>query len=213
MANTPQLNIRVAPDLKEAFIEKAKENDTTATDLIVGFMQSYLGIEPKKPVQAIAHTDVDNRLGELENRLDSRIATLEEMVQDAIATFNSSTAPLRSELRNIEGGVGGVRRLAVPQPEPVRQESPETLTSEVNAFPDNKSSETAIDPKPASQSKPDGTLKQSQLGKRLGKDQSNISRQRKKGRSHFREWSKQLDPDGCGWDSKDESPTVFFRYN
>jgi uncharacterized coiled-coil protein SlyX len=106
MANTPQLNIRVAPDLKEAFIEKAKENDTTATDLLIGFMQSYLGIEPKKPVQAIAHTDVDNRLDELENRLDSRIATLEEMVQDAIATFNSSTAPLRSDLKSLRVELG-----------------------------------------------------------------------------------------------------------
>lgn len=73
MANTPQLNIRVDQELKEAFIAKAKEDGTTATDLIVGFMQQYLGIEPKKPV-----AEVDTRLSELEERLSARIAALEE---------------------------------------------------------------------------------------------------------------------------------------
>lgn len=78
MANTPQLNIRVDQELKEAFIAKAKEDGTTATDLIVGFMQQYLGIEPKKPVIGLASTEVDNRLSELEERLSARIAALEE---------------------------------------------------------------------------------------------------------------------------------------
>jgi hypothetical protein len=78
MANTPQLNIRVDQELKEAFIAKAKENGTTATDLIVGFMQQYLGIEPKKPVIGLASTHIDSRLSELEQRLSQRIAALEE---------------------------------------------------------------------------------------------------------------------------------------
>lgn len=78
MANTPQLNIRVDQELKEAFIAKAKENGTTATDLIVGFMQQYLGIEPKKPVAGLASPEIDNRLSELEERLSARIAALEE---------------------------------------------------------------------------------------------------------------------------------------
>jgi antitoxin component of RelBE/YafQ-DinJ toxin-antitoxin module len=71
MANTPQLNIRVSLELKEAFIQKAKENGTTATDLIVGFMEQYLGIQSKKPVQAIIPNDIDNRLSELEQRLSA----------------------------------------------------------------------------------------------------------------------------------------------
>ncbi len=71
MANTPQLNIRVSLELKEAFIQKAKENGTTATDLIVGFMEQYLGIQSKKPVQAMIPTDIDNRLSELEQRLSA----------------------------------------------------------------------------------------------------------------------------------------------
>lgn len=78
MANTPQLNIRVDQELKEAFIAKAKENDTTATDLIVGFMQQYLGIEPKKPVVGVNPTEIDTRLSELEQRLSERIAVLED---------------------------------------------------------------------------------------------------------------------------------------
>jgi hypothetical protein len=78
MANTPQLNIRVPVELKEAFIQKAKEDGTTATDLIVGFMQQYLGIEPKKPLASVNTVEIDTRLSELEQRLSNRIAALEE---------------------------------------------------------------------------------------------------------------------------------------
>lgn len=78
MANTPQLNIRVDQELKEAFIAKAKENGTTATDLLVSFMQQYLGIEPRKPLAGVNPTEIDTRLSELEQRLSARIAALEE---------------------------------------------------------------------------------------------------------------------------------------
>lgn len=78
MANTPQLNIRVPLELKEAFIEKAKADGTTATDLIIGFMQQYLGIETRSSVQVAIPTDIENRLSELEQRLAVRIAALEE---------------------------------------------------------------------------------------------------------------------------------------
>jgi len=74
MANTPQLNIRVPLGLKEVFIQKAKEDGTTATDLIVGFMQQYLGIEPDKPVAGVNAVEVDTRL----SKLEKRIAALEE---------------------------------------------------------------------------------------------------------------------------------------
>lgn len=76
MANTPQLNIRVPVELKEAFIQKAKEDGTTATDLIVGFMQQYLGIESSQPVAG----EINTRFLELEQRLSDRIAALEEQL-------------------------------------------------------------------------------------------------------------------------------------
>jgi hypothetical protein len=77
MANTPQLNIRVPLELKEAFIQKAKEDGTTATDLIVSFMQQYLGIEPKKVRSGVSAAQIDIRLSELEQRLSERIEALE----------------------------------------------------------------------------------------------------------------------------------------
>jgi hypothetical protein len=76
MATTPQLNIRVSVELKEAFIAKAKEDGTSATDLIIGFMQQYLGIE-KKPVAVVGAAAIDSRLDEMEQRLEARIAALE----------------------------------------------------------------------------------------------------------------------------------------
>lgn len=76
MATTPQLNIRVPVELKEAFIAKAKQDGTSATDLIIGFMQQYLGIE-KKPVAVVGAAAIDSRLDEMEQRLEARIAALE----------------------------------------------------------------------------------------------------------------------------------------
>jgi hypothetical protein len=86
MANTPQLNIRVPLELKEAFIQKAKEDGTTATDLIIGFMQGYLGIEPKKPLTSVNTVEIDTRLSELEQRLSDRIAALEEQRGKSLKT-------------------------------------------------------------------------------------------------------------------------------
>ena len=86
MANTPQLNIRVPLELKEAFIQKAKDDDTTATDLIVGFMQQYLGIEPKRPIAGVNAIRIDTRLSELEQRLSDRIAALEEQRGKSVKT-------------------------------------------------------------------------------------------------------------------------------
>lgn len=77
MTTTPQLNIRVPAELKEAFIAKAKENGTTATDLIVGFMEQYLGID-SNTVAVVDSTAIQLQIQELETRLSERIAALEE---------------------------------------------------------------------------------------------------------------------------------------
>ena len=103
MANTPQLNIRVPVELKEAFIQKAKEDGTTATDLIVGFMQQYLGIEPKKPITRLASAEIDSRLSELEERLAARIAVLETTAgKVSEGGLNEEVERLRTELAECE---------------------------------------------------------------------------------------------------------------
>jgi hypothetical protein len=76
-ASSEQFNFRVDSELKEAFIKRARENGTTASELLVGFMESYLGIESKKPVAGVSSTEIDSRLSELEQRLSVRIAALE----------------------------------------------------------------------------------------------------------------------------------------
>jgi predicted nucleic acid-binding Zn-ribbon protein len=73
-----QFNFRVETELKKAFLEKARENGTTASELLVEFMQRYLGIEPKYTRAAVDTTEIDNRLSEIEERLSARIAALEE---------------------------------------------------------------------------------------------------------------------------------------
>lgn len=67
-----QLNIRMDKKLKDDFIKKARENDTTVTDLIVAYAKEYLGLEPKKSNDEIAD-------------MKQRIAKLEQMVMGELA--------------------------------------------------------------------------------------------------------------------------------
>ncbi len=74
-ASSEQFNFRVDSELKEAFIKKARENGTTASELLVGFMQQYLGIESRSPVAVVDSSGIEQRLYERLSRLiDERIA-------------------------------------------------------------------------------------------------------------------------------------------
>lgn len=77
-----QLNIRVDDELKRAFIDKAKVDNTTATDLLVSFMRQYLGLE--------THQNSDIDPAEIEatiiKRLDIRLADSEAINQKRIDT-------------------------------------------------------------------------------------------------------------------------------
>lgn len=86
-----QLNIRVDDELKRAFIDKAKADSTTATDLLVGFMRQYLGLETpqksaidKAEIEATIIKRLDARLVDREasiiERLDTRISEIEARI-------------------------------------------------------------------------------------------------------------------------------------
>ena len=112
-----QLNIRVDKDLKTEFIKRAKENDTTATDLLVAFIKQYLGIESKSPTDTIdveaiekeLSKRLDNRIAELEQRLDSRIDnnklddSIDNRIADAISKLDNQ---LSERLSQLERGLG-----------------------------------------------------------------------------------------------------------
>ncbi|MBV6622502.1 MAG: hypothetical protein KI793_06055 [Rivularia sp. (in: Bacteria)] len=55
-----QLNIRIDDALKEAFIKKAREHNTSATELLIEFMKHYL---------ATPHKNESQKIEELEKRL------------------------------------------------------------------------------------------------------------------------------------------------
>lgn len=81
-----QLNIRVDSELKKTFIERAKADGTTATELIVGFMQQYLGIESSRSNVAVVDSGaIQAQILELEQRLLERIAALEEQQGKQVA--------------------------------------------------------------------------------------------------------------------------------
>lgn len=72
MSSDNQLNIRVDADLKRAFIEHAKAEGTTATELIVGFMKQYLGIQSDRPT-AINTAAIE---ADLLERLNTRVTEM-----------------------------------------------------------------------------------------------------------------------------------------
>lgn len=86
-----QLNIRVDDELKRAFIDKAKADGSTATDLLVGFMRQYLGLETSQnsaidaaAIEASIRESIDNRLAEREvsirERLDNYLSEVEARI-------------------------------------------------------------------------------------------------------------------------------------
>lgn len=72
-----QLNIRCPADLKTRFIKAAKENGTSASDLIIDFMQRYLGEAPVESldadVKSLIDRRIDQRLAEIEERIGKRL--------------------------------------------------------------------------------------------------------------------------------------------
>ena len=67
-----QLNIRIDDDLKKNFIDRAKAEGTTATDLLVGFMRQYLGLEAHQEPAIFQATEASYI-----NRIDTRLAEIE----------------------------------------------------------------------------------------------------------------------------------------
>lgn len=111
---SPVISFRVGEEAIAQLRERAKPGES-ASQTAQRLLNELLGTTKEVGLEM---TVVDSRIqsalvfaiaplrDELENRLDSRIATLEEMVQDALATFNSSAAPLRSELEALRVELG-----------------------------------------------------------------------------------------------------------
>lgn len=64
-----QFNFRVSDEIKKAFIEKARENGTSATELLVDFMCRYAGLQPNPPEAAVTLTELEKHLAPLQERL------------------------------------------------------------------------------------------------------------------------------------------------
>jgi antitoxin component of RelBE/YafQ-DinJ toxin-antitoxin module len=62
-----QLNIRIDDELKDAFIKKAKENNSSATELLIEYMKQYLASPQKTESQKIE--DLEKRLVKVEQIL------------------------------------------------------------------------------------------------------------------------------------------------
>lgn len=134
-----QLNIRIDGDLKKAFMERAKENGTTATELLVEFMKEYLGYESnrftgatvditaiKAELAEYIDTRLDNAIQErylqqfalvetrLSERLDSRIAEIEQRFLGESAALSEPMESLGQEVENQEKFAHAEATAAIP---------------------------------------------------------------------------------------------------
>lgn len=75
-----QLNIRIDDELKEAFIKKAREHNTNATELLIEYMKKYL---------ATPHQNESQKIEELEKRLVKVEQVLGELAAGATRTLVS----------------------------------------------------------------------------------------------------------------------------
>ena len=82
MSSDNQLNIRVDAELKRAFIDLAKANGTTATELLVGFMRQYLGIQQSDRSEKVDTAFIER---DLQERLDIRLAEIRIEVEASLA--------------------------------------------------------------------------------------------------------------------------------
>lgn len=76
-----QFNFRLDPELKKAFIDKARTDGTTATELLTAFVKGYLGIEDSPPPIQL-DSDIARQLASLEERIGLRLADIEARLQE-----------------------------------------------------------------------------------------------------------------------------------
>lgn len=92
-----QLNIRVDDELKRAFIDKAKVDNTTATDLLVGFMRQYLGLESHQN-SAIDSAEIEaNIIKRLDTHLAEKEATLTKRLDIHLAEIKARIEALEGQ--------------------------------------------------------------------------------------------------------------------
>lgn len=76
-ATQDQMNFRVDKDLKQRFIDRAREKGTSASELFVDYMKQYLGEAPIQTsgadVEALINERIDVRLAEFEQRMGERL--------------------------------------------------------------------------------------------------------------------------------------------
>lgn len=94
MGNTPQFNFRLDAKLKAALLAKAEAEGTTATDLITGWIEAYLGVEGKKLPLSVNTKQIEDRMTQIENRLDSEIVAL----KDKVVLLSAQVNELKNQL-------------------------------------------------------------------------------------------------------------------
>ncbi|KYC41689.1 hypothetical protein WA1_16755 [Scytonema hofmannii PCC 7110] len=83
-----QLNIRVDDKLKREFIEKARHNGTTATDVLVEYMRQYIAL-PHQKTEAEKIEELERKLAKVDElaRVDEELAIRLSRVEQVLGEF------------------------------------------------------------------------------------------------------------------------------
>jgi hypothetical protein len=224
--------VRMPESLREEFIEKAQSEGTSARQLILAWINQYLG-----KAQTTEDGDCPDRVKKLEDKInviESQLATLlsshetshktsqpdsSEIADNSHETSHETSQPDSSEIADNSHETS--HETSQPDSSEIADNSHETShetsqpdsseiaddsheTSHETSQPD--SSEIADDSQ-ADSYKNNGIAAQ-QLGKRLGRSGEAVRQQQKKGEKAFAEWTRNLDPDGKAWKANREGKQV-----
>jgi hypothetical protein len=205
--------VRMPESLREEFIEKAQSEGTSARQLILAWINQYLG-----KAQTTEDGDCPDRVKKLEDKInviESQLATLlsshetshktsqpdsSEIADNSHETSHETSQPDSSEIADNSHETS--HETSQPDSSEIADDSHET--SHETSQPD--SSEIADDSQ-ADSYKNNGIAAQ-QLGKRLGRSGEAVRQQQKKGEKAFAEWTRNLDPDGKAWKANREGKQV-----
>jgi hypothetical protein len=190
------VNFKLPKSLVNALRAKAKELDTSATELVVQGLHQVLGLTNKSidhsttdvlqqlitRIEALEATSIENRLYRMETTLAWLLRSIEQSIESP--SRQQQTAQLNSLPEKLE-----VLTTQLAQLNNALRQMPRDTTRGRGQFPSSQSRPIEIQP-----------CSGENLARRLGVDELSLAKERDtKSQSEFESWSRHRDPSSRGW--------------
>lgn len=216
------LTVRISEKLRQEFINQAHDNDTSARQLLLRWIKQYLGY----PVNDLDSQEGRDRVNQLEERvgvIESVLATLRFSSNETASQLDSQTDNYLDTV-NQSSSYNSQKTSQIDSALNTNSVENETTSNQASFYDNGEYLVTVAsqgkDGESASASNNERTeenidqsletnlelspLTQIQLARRLGYTSEGIKYQRNQGESRFQEWSRSKDPDGIGWQYRED---------